>query len=107
MFGDGTWNSHTKKGWKQLKSTQIYLSVAVCIMYQKPKYISASLNCLQNVLMGPSKLKPSYNLCHCAVITIHIPVSESNIPIGREKWNLGILVENYEQYAAKNIWTFG
>ena len=73
--------SHTKR----MKTAKIDADLFICgCMYNKPKYISASLNCLQNVLMGPSKLKTSYNLCHCAVITIHIPVSESNIPIGRE-----------------------
>lgn len=53
-----------------------------------------------------SKLGPQNRLiiwAHCGVITIIFQFSVSYIPIGTEKWNLGILGENYEQYAAKNI----
>ena len=63
MFGDGTWSIHLQKEKKNQCS---------CLPCFQQDYISASVNWLHNFQMELSK--PSYHLCHCGVITIHIPV---------------------------------
>ena len=65
IFGDGTngtWSIHLQKEKKSM----------FVLPHFHQNYISASVNWLHNFQMELSK--PSYHLCHCGVITIHIPV---------------------------------
>ena len=89
------------------------------VKFQQPElrgcmhlHLSICLLCKQTTLpqvliaLVISKLGPQNRViiwAHCGVITIIFQFSDPYIPIGTEKWNLGILGENYEQYAAKNI----
>ena len=100
MFGDGTWNSYPQKELKLSFNSQNYADVCICLLCKQTT--------LPQVLIALviSKLGPQNRLiiwAHCGVITIIFQFSDPYIPIGTEKWNLGILGENYEQYAAKNI----